>query len=102
MSTAQVVHVSPDLPISASTYQRWKCRCEDCTAAASAKMAEVRANKRGRTRLSQLSQRKATTAAVRWIKQNDPELWAEMVEDARQEVLAVYPDLDVDLRRASA
>jgi hypothetical protein len=65
-------------------------------------MAEVRANKRGRTRLSQLSQRKATTAAVRWIKQNDPELWAEMVEDARQEVLAVYPDLDVDLRRASA
>lgn len=95
-------HVSPDFPVSAATYQRQRCRCDGCRAAAAENMAKIRANKRGRTRLNQLSQTKATAAAARWIRQNDPDLWAQILEDARTQVLSTNPELDVDLRRASA
>ena len=102
MVEAEVPHVGPEFSVSTSTYQRQKCRCPGCRAAAAESMAKVRAKKRGRTRLSQLSHHKATAAAARWIRQNDPELWLELVEEARQEVLVTNPELGVDLRRASA
>jgi len=102
MTEVSVPHVSPDLPVSAATYQRHGCRCEGCKAAAAEAMARIRANKRGRTRLNQLSQTKATAAAARWIRQNDPELWNQILEDARKQVLTSNPELETDLRRASA
>ena len=100
--TVEVPHISPDLPISASTYQRQKCRCPGCKAAASEQMARTRAKKAGRTRLTQLSHQRASTAAVRWIRQNDPELWSQMLEEARKQVASSNPELDVDLRKAAS
>lgn len=100
-SKPDVPHISPDFPISATTYQRQKCRCKGCRADAARQMAETRARKSGRTRLTQLSHQKANAAAARWVKHNQPELWRKLLKEARDEIRAAHPELDVDLRRSA-
>jgi hypothetical protein len=71
-------------PVSASTYRKHGCRCEECRAAANAHQREMR--RRGRTALHLKADRKAATWAATWVRREHPEVWQKLRAEAQAEV----------------
>lgn len=76
------VHLA-DKPVSASTYKRYGCRCDACTAAATAYMRQMRSARGGA--LLKVQQRRQTLA-VAWLRREHPDVWAELHQQAYDEL----------------
>lgn len=59
-------------PVSYTTFNNLKCRCAGCRAAKAA-YARGTVNRSATT--------KAKTRAVRWVRENHPDVWADILDD---------------------
>lgn len=71
-------------PVSNSTYRNHGCRCDGCRTAATKYQKLMRT--KGRTRLHMKAHSRAMTAAVKAFRQLHPELWDEILDDAKRAV----------------
>lgn len=71
-----------------STYNNHKCKCEACTAAATAYMHKYRQTENGRvaTRRANRITARATRLAAAYVKKNEPLIWQQLQQQAREEI----------------
>lgn len=69
-----------------STYVHHKCRCEECRAAQAKYQREMysagKINANYKNKMNKLS-RKRQQAATRWVKENHPDVWNDIVAGVR-------------------
>ena len=62
-------------------YNHHRCRCPPCTEAGRKHMADYRASLGGRTR-ADIAQDRARVAAVKWVRDNHPDVWKDLLDRA--------------------
>jgi hypothetical protein len=69
-----------------ATYTNMKCRCTECKQAAAEYMRGYRKTSTGKShaRLHQIVANKRSQIAVQWIKEQHPDRWANICQEALQ------------------
>jgi len=74
-----------DAPVTRSTYLKG-CRCDGCREANATYTRRRREDRTTRTNLHMRAGSLTNRLAIRWIKQHHPDVWRQLLEQAKKEV----------------
>jgi hypothetical protein len=73
-------------PVSYTTYNNHKCRCDGCRKANREAMARFRADPKSRTGLRMKAEPIMNWEAAKWVRENNPGVWRRIKAEAEARV----------------